>query len=223
MVSDRSIKPLLEMRWISWHRRSAVFSYARAKRAIDLLICLLSAPLVLPLITLIAAIVWLDSPGPVFFHQWRTGQHGRRFQMHKFRTMVGDAEARKAEYAHLNDLAWPDFKIRNDPRVTRVGRFLRRTSLDELPQLLNVWKGEMSLVGPRPTLFTPEMYRLWHTARLDVAPGITGLSQISGRSELNFDQRVKLDLAYIEHANIWLDLWILVQTIAQVGSGNGAY
>ena len=125
------------------------------------------------------------------------------FRLYKFRTMVGDAEARKAEYAHLNELAWPDFKIRDDPRITRIGRILRRLSLDELPQLLNVLKGEMSLVGPRPTSFTPEAYRLWHTARLEVAPGITGLSQISGRSKLDFDQRVKLDLAYIERASLW--------------------
>jgi len=210
------------MRWTLPNRRFMIHTYVWGKRAIDLLVCLLSAPLVLPLVVIGAVLIKLDSPGPVFFHQWRTGRHGRRFRMHKFRTMVGDAEAHKTEYAHLNELAWPDFKIRADPRVTRVGRILRRLSLDELPQLLNVWRGEMSLVGPRPTSFTPEAYQLWHTARLDVAPGITGLSQISGRSRLHFDQRVKLDLEYIERASLWLDLRILLRTVVQIFVGYGA-
>jgi lipopolysaccharide/colanic/teichoic acid biosynthesis glycosyltransferase len=222
MEPGYGISRQLGMRWISSNRWFAVHSYAWCKRTMDLLVCLLSAPLILPLIAIVAVIVKLDSPGPVFFHQWRTGRHGRRFRMHKFRTMISDADARKAEYAHLNELAWPDFKIRDDPRITRVGRILRRVSLDELPQLLNVWKGEMSLVGPRPTSFTPEAYRLWHTARLDVVPGITGLSQISGRSKLHFDQRVKLDLAYIERASLWLDLRILLRTVVQIFVGYGA-
>jgi lipopolysaccharide/colanic/teichoic acid biosynthesis glycosyltransferase len=222
MEPGYGIRRQLGMRWISSNRRFAVHTYAWGKRAMDLLVCLLSAPLILALIAISAVIIKLDSPGPVFFHQWRTGRHGRRFCMHKFRTMISDAEARKAEYAHLNELAWPDFKIRDDPRITRVGRILRRLSLDELPQLLNVWNGEMSLVGPRPTSFTPEAYRLWHTARLDVVPGITGLSQISGRSKLHFDQRVKLDLAYIEHASLWLDLSILLRTVVQMFVGHGA-
>ena len=222
MQPGYGIRWQLGMRWTSPSRRSAVHTYVRGKRAMDLLVCLLSAPLILPLIAIVAVIVKLDSPGPVFFHQWRTGKHGRRFRLYKFRTMVGDAEGRKAEFAHLNELAWPDFKIRDDPRVTRVGRLLRRLSLDELPQLLNVWKGEMSLVGPRPTSFPPETYQLWHTARLDVVPGITGFSQISGRSKLHFDQRVKLDLAYIECASLWLDLYILLRTVVQMFVGHGA-
>jgi lipopolysaccharide/colanic/teichoic acid biosynthesis glycosyltransferase len=222
MGSGYGIRRQLGMRWTSSNRRPMVHAYAWGKRAMDLLACLLSAPLILPLVAIGAVLIKLDSPGPVFFHQWRTGLHGRRFRMHKFRTMVGDAEAHKTEYAHLNELAWPDFKIRDDPRVTRVGRILRRLSLDELPQLLNVWRGEMSLVGPRPTSFTPEAYQLWHTARLDVAPGITGLSQISGRSKLHFDQRVKLDLAYIERASLWLDLCILLRTVVQIFVGHGA-
>ena len=143
--------------------------------------------------------------------------------MYKFRTMVRDAEQLLPACAHLSHLAAPDFKIAGDPRVTRVGRFLRRTSLDELPQLLNVLKGDMSLVGPRPTSFTPEQYLPWHTARLDVLPGITGLSQISGRGSLAFDQRVKLDLAYIEDRCLWLDLQIMLRTVGQVFAGEGAY
>jgi lipopolysaccharide/colanic/teichoic acid biosynthesis glycosyltransferase len=222
MEPGYGIRWQLGMRRTLPNRQPTMRAYVWAKRTIDLLVCLLSAPLILPLIAIVAVIIKLDSPGPVFFHQWRTGRHGRRFRMHKFRTMISDADACKAEYAHLNELAWPDFKIRDDPRITRVGRILRRMSLDELPQLLNVWKGEMSLVGPRPTSFTPEAYRLWHTARLDVAPGITGLSQISGRSKLHFDQRVKLDLAYIERASLWLDLCILLRTVVQIFVGHGA-
>jgi lipopolysaccharide/colanic/teichoic acid biosynthesis glycosyltransferase len=225
MIPEHSIKRQQGMQWTKsgkWRFVARERTYRWAKRVMDLSVCLLSAPLTLPLIAIIAVIIVLDSPGPVLFHQWRTGKNGRRFRMHKFRTMVANAEARKAEYAHLNELAWPDFKVRNDPRITRVGRILRRTSLDELPQLLNVWKGEMSLVGPRPTSFTPEAYRLWHTARLDVPPGMTGLSQVSGRSQLHFDQRVKLDLAYIERASLWLDIYILLRTVAYMFVGDGA-
>jgi lipopolysaccharide/colanic/teichoic acid biosynthesis glycosyltransferase len=129
----------------------------------------------------------------------------------------------KLVYYHLNELTWPDFKIMNDPRVTRIGRFLRRTALDELPHLLSVLKGDMSLVGPRAASFSPEMYRLWHTERLDVMPGVTGLWQISGRSNLDFDDRLKLDIIYIERQSLWLDFIILIRTIGQVFMGSGAY
>jgi lipopolysaccharide/colanic/teichoic acid biosynthesis glycosyltransferase len=198
-------------------------AYLRLKRAIDLTLCVLCLPLVLPLLGLLAMLIRLDSAGPVVFCQWRTGQHGRRFRMYKLRTMVADADSLKLRYAHLNHQTWPDFKIARDPRVTPIGRLLRRTSLDELPQLLNVLKGEMSLIGPRPTSFTPDDYIPWHTARLDVLPGITGLWQVSGRGRLNFDQRVKLDLAYIECQCLWLDTQILLRTICQVFVGEGAY
>jgi lipopolysaccharide/colanic/teichoic acid biosynthesis glycosyltransferase len=145
------------------------------------------------------------------------------YHMYKLRTIVADADALKPRYAHLNHQIWPDFKIARDPRVTPIGQLLRRTSLDELPQLLNVLKGEMSLIGPRPTSFAPDSYSLWHTARLEVLPGISGLWQVSGRGRLNFDQRVKLDLAYIEHQCLWLDLQIVLRTIGQVLVGEGAY
>jgi lipopolysaccharide/colanic/teichoic acid biosynthesis glycosyltransferase len=197
--------------------------YHRLKRAIDLLVCLLSVPLVLPLCGLISLLIALDTRGPILFLQLRTGKHGRQFRMYKFRTMVREAEQLQPAYAHMSHLAAPDFKIAGDPRITRVGRFLRRTSLDELPQLLNVLKGEMSLVGPRPTSFTPEEYLPWHTARLDVLPGITGLSQVRGRGTLSFDQRVGLDLDYIERQCLWLDLLILLRTIGQIVLGAGAY
>ena len=198
-------------------------SYLWVKRLMDVGLVLLVLPLLLPLLLVISVLIYLDAPGPVFFFQLRTGKGGRRFRMYKFRTMVPNAEALKQTYAHLNELAWPDFKITNDPRVTRVGHLLRKTSLDELPQLLNVLTGDMSLVGPRPTSFKPETYELWHTERLDVQPGITGLWQVGGRSNLNFDERLKLDIAYIERQSVWLDLQILVRTVGQVFEGDGAY
>jgi len=197
-------------------------AYRIMKRTMDVLMCLLIAPLLLPLLVLIALLVYLDAPGPIFFRQLRTGKGGRRFRMYKFRTMVPNAEELKVTYAHLNELTWPDFKITDDPRVTRIGRILRKTSLDELPQLLNVLKGDMSVVGPRPTSFSPETYRLWHTERLEVLPGITGLWQVHGRSNLDFDDRLKLDIAYIERQSIWMDIQIIFRTAAQVFIGDGA-
>jgi lipopolysaccharide/colanic/teichoic acid biosynthesis glycosyltransferase len=142
--------------------------------------------------------------------------------MLKFRTMVPDAEELKEQLWHLNELEWPDFKITNDPRVTRPGRLLRRTSLDELPQLLNVLAGTMSLVGPRPTGATPDQYRLWQTERLDVAPGVTGLWQLYGRATTVFDDRSRLDIAYVQRRSMALDLQILVRTIPAVLLQRGA-
>ena len=196
--------------------------YRIAKRAMDLAICILVQPIVLPLGILISILIYLDSPGPVIFKQDRTGLGGKRFRMYKFRTMVPDAEALKNQYAHLNELTLPDFKITNDPRVTRVGRFLRKTSLDELPQIINILKGDMSLVGPRPTSFGAETYSLKHTERLEVVPGLTGLWQIKGRSDLDFDERTKLDIEYIENQSLWLDIQILVLTVGAVLSKKGA-
>jgi lipopolysaccharide/colanic/teichoic acid biosynthesis glycosyltransferase len=198
-------------------------AYLAAKRFIDLLLTIITLPVWLPLNGLIALLIQLTSPGaPVVFKQLRTGKGGRRFYMYKFRTMVPDAEQLKSNYSHLNELQWPDFKITNDPRITRVGKFLRKTSLDELPQLLNVLKGEMSLVGPRPTSFGPETYKLWHTHRLDVMPGITGLWQILGRAKLEFDDRLRLDIAYIERASLHLDIAILIMTVFAVFQQRGA-
>ena len=144
-----------------------------AKRIFDVAVGVVGLMLALPILAVCALAIKLDSPGPVFLVQERTGRHGARFRMYKFRTMVRDAADLKASLAHLNVLPPPDFKIIDDPRITRVGRFLRKTSLDELPQLVNVIRGEMSLVGPRPTSFSPATYDLWHTLRLEVTPGIT--------------------------------------------------
>jgi lipopolysaccharide/colanic/teichoic acid biosynthesis glycosyltransferase len=171
---------------------------------------------------IIALAVRLDSPGPVVFSQLRTGQHGRRFRMLKFRTMVENAEELKAQLAHLNVLEPPDFKVPDDPRITRVGRFLRRTHLDELPQLWNVLAGDMSLVGPRPTSFAADTYLLWHTERLDARPGVTGLWQIRGRQLTEFDERLRLDIRYIDEMSLLTDLRILLLTIGAVLTRTGA-
>ena len=199
-------------------------AYLIAKRLMDLTLVSLSLPLVLPLMGLCALLLKLESPhAPIFFTQFRTGMGGRRFRMYKFRSMVANAEELKKELAHLNELQWPDFKITSDPRITRVGHFLRKTSLDELPQLYNVWRGEMSLVGPRPTSFSPGTYRLWHTERLDVLPGLTGLWQITARGSSEFDDRLRLDIAYIERRCLWLDIQILIRTVTAVLEQRGAY
>ncbi len=196
--------------------------YRPLKRALDLILCLAIMPIVAPVLLLCALAVRLDSPGPILFRQQRTGQHGIRFGMLKFRTMVRDAEALKASLMHLNILPPPDFKIIDDPRITRVGRFLRKTSLDELPQILNVIRGEMSLVGPRPTSFSASTYDLWHTERLEVVPGITGLWQVKERHAVTFDERLRLDVEYLQRMSIGLDLKILWWTAMAVFKRSGA-
>lgn len=196
--------------------------YDLTKRCLDIVVCLLLLPFAIPVLAICAAAIWLENPGPVIFRQWRTGKGGRRFPMYKLRTMVTNAEELKRKYAHLNELTWPDFKITNDPRITRVGRILRKTSLDELPQIWSVLVGDMSLVGPRPTSFAADTYSLWHTERLEVVPGITGLWQISGRSNVDFDERVRLDVAYIENRSFWYDLKILARTAGAILGQRGA-
>lgn len=197
--------------------------YTLAKRMLDITCSLLLLPLVLPIMAICALLIWLENPGPVMFSRMRTGRGGKPFKMFKFRTMVTNAEELKEKYAHLNEHTWPDFKITNDPRVTRVGRILRKTSLDELPQIFNVLLGQMSLVGPRPTSFAVSTYSLWHTERLEVLPGITGLWQVSGRAEVDFDERIRLDVEYIEKQSMWLDIKILFSTILVVFKSHGAY
>jgi lipopolysaccharide/colanic/teichoic acid biosynthesis glycosyltransferase len=190
----------------------------------DLLLVTLTAPFWLPVFALCALLIKLNEPqAPIFFIQERTGKGGRRFPMYKFRTMHVNAEALKQEFAHLNELQWPDFKITNDPRVTRIGRLLRKTSLDELPQFFNVLCGDMSFVGPRPTSFSAQTYALWHTERLDVQPGVTGLWQITGRGHMEFDERLRLDIAYIEHRCLWLDVQILWRTTLCVFQQRGVH
>ncbi len=199
-------------------------AYFCLKRALDLIVVLVSAPVWGFIILATAIVMKIDDPtAPVLFTQLRTGKGGKRFKMYKFRTMVPNAEALKQKYAYANELKWPDFKITNDPRITPLGKILRKTSLDELPQLINILKGEMSLVGPRPTSFSPKTYELWHTERLDITPGLTGLWQIIGRGSVEFDERLRLDIAYIERQSLWLDFQILIQTIGAVFTQKGAH
>ena len=197
--------------------------YKFAKRVLDITLCLLALPCILPVILFCSLLIYIDNPGPIFFKQLRTGKGGRRFKMYKLRTMATNAEEIKLKYAHLNELTWPDFKITNDPRVTRVGRILRKTSLDELPQIFNILKGDMSIVGPRPTSFDVSTYSLWHTERLEVQPGLTGLWQVSGRSDLDFDDRLRLDIEYIERQGFWLDVQIIIRTFTSIVTQKGAY
>lgn len=197
-------------------------SYAVVKRVLDVCGAVALLPVVVPIVLFAIVAIRIDSPGAPLFSQFRTGRNGRRFKMYKLRTMSKDAESLKEKYLHLNELQWPDFKISNDPRVTRVGVFLRRTSIDELPQVFNVLIGDMSLIGPRPTSFRTERYRMWHTARLNGKPGLTGLWQVSGRNELEFDERVRLDVAYLRNESFSLDLRILMRTFGAVLSGRGA-
>lgn len=213
-----------------WHRAAVLdaapsagpFYYEGVKRLIDLAVGLAALPFVLAVLAVCVVAIKIESPGPALFLQRRTGRGGRRFRMYKLRTMVPNADELKARYMHLNEHKYPDFKITNDPRVTRVGRILRKTSLDELPQIFNVIRGDMTLVGPRPTSFGAETYRLWHTRRLEVKPGLTGLWQVSGRADLEFDDRLRLDIAYIRNRSLALDLRILLRTFTAVLSARGA-
>jgi exopolysaccharide biosynthesis polyprenyl glycosylphosphotransferase len=195
------------------------------KRMIDLVGASLALLMVSPLLLLIALGIRMTSPGPILFAQLRYGRGRRRFKMYKFRTMVENAEIQQLEMENRNEVAGPLFKIRSDPRVTRVGAFLRRSSLDELPQLWNVVRGEMSLVGPRP-LPLRDVQRFshsWLMRRFSVLPGLTGLWQVSGRSSLANEQDwIALDLAYVDHWSFWLDLVILARTVPAVLSGKGA-
>jgi exopolysaccharide biosynthesis polyprenyl glycosylphosphotransferase len=194
------------------------------KRLVDLVVSGLGLLLLSPLLLLVALAVWLTSRGPALFRQERCGLNGRRFTLYKFRTMDADAEQQLRAVAHLNEVEGPAFKARRDPRVTAVGWLLRRFSFDELPQLVNVLKGDMSLVGPRPPI--PEevaRYERWQRRRLSMKPGMTGLWQVSGRADLeDFNRWIALDLSYIDHWSLWLDLKILLRTLPAVLSTRGA-
>ncbi|GAB4557110.1 MAG: sugar transferase [Anaerolineae bacterium] len=194
------------------------------KRLMDILISATGLILLSPLMLIIAIAIKLDSPGPILFRQVRVGRNGREFICYKFRSMVVGAEEQQAQLAGRNEAQGPLFKIKDDPRRTRVGKILRRLSLDELPQLYNILRGEMSLVGPRPALPSEvAQYADWHKKRLEVTPGLTGLWQVSGRSNLSFDEMVLLDTFYVENWSPALDLRIILKTIPKVILGEGAY
>lgn len=194
------------------------------KRTMDVFVSLLGIVTTLPLFSLIALGIKLSSRGPILFKQERSGLNGRKFTLFKFRTMMVGAEMRKKELERQNEMKGPVFKIKRDPRVYPLGRLLRKTSLDELPQLFNVLNGDMSIVGPRPPLpVEVEMYEIWQRRRLSLKPGITCIWQVSGRNEIDFDQWMKMDLEYIDNWSLWLDLKISLKTILVVLFGYGAY
>ncbi len=194
------------------------------KRLIDIIGSIVALVVLAPVMLITALAIKLTSPGPAIFAQQRLGLNKRRFRMYKFRTMIVNAEACQAGLEHLNEARGPVFKIRNDPRITRIGKVLRRTSIDELPQLFNVLRGEMSLVGPRP-LPVRDVARFTEAARMrrfSMRPGLTCLWQIRGRSELGFEEWMRLDLEYIDRWSLALDLLILVRTVPAVVRGVGA-
>jgi exopolysaccharide biosynthesis polyprenyl glycosylphosphotransferase len=194
------------------------------KRAMDATLGAFLFLIAAPIMLVVAVLIRLESAGPVIFSQERVGRDGKRFIAHKFRSMRVGAEEEKGRLRDLNEGTDALFKIKNDPRLTHVGRWIRRTSMDELPQLWNVLRGEMSLVGPRPqVVLEVEQYQEWHKRRLEVSPGMTGLWQVSGRSELTFDEMVMLDIYYIENWSVWLDMQILLKTIPTVLLAKGAY
>jgi len=199
-------------------------AYLAVKRSVDVLLSIVAIILLSPVMLAVAVLIKLTSEGPVIFKQQRAGFNSKPFTMYKFRTMRKGAEDDRELLVHLNTKSGPIFKIPEDPRLTKIGRFLRRSSLDELPQLFNVLKSEMSLVGPRP-FWVPEARKATGAAtfRLKVKPGLTCLWQISGRSELSYEEWVLLDLYYISHRSALLDMLILVQTIPAVLSTHGAY
>jgi exopolysaccharide biosynthesis polyprenyl glycosylphosphotransferase len=193
------------------------------KRVMDVALASMGIIIFWPLPLLIALIIWINSPGPILYRAERVGRKGCKFTCLKFRTMVRDADQRREELAHLNERNGVLFKMTNDPRVSRVGYWLRKYSLDEIPQLINVLRGEMSLVGPRPPIASEvEQYQLAHLRRLDVLPGMTGLWQVEARQDPSFDRYIFLDTAYVENWHLMLDLRILVRTVGVVLSGTGS-
>jgi exopolysaccharide biosynthesis polyprenyl glycosylphosphotransferase len=194
------------------------------KRILDILCSALLLILLFPLFAIVAALIKITSPGPVFFRQERVGRNKRRFLIYKFRTMVTNAEQMMSQLEKLNEVSGPVFKIKDDPRITAIGKWLRRTSVDELPQFFNVLKGDMSLVGPRPLPMRDYQgfNEDWQRRRFSVRPGITCLWQVQGRSSIAFEQWMELDIQYLDEWSLWLDLKILARTIPAVVRGSGA-
>jgi lipopolysaccharide/colanic/teichoic acid biosynthesis glycosyltransferase len=199
-------------------------AYETVKRSLDVVLASAALFCLFPVFLIVAVAIYLEDPGPIFYFQERVGKNGTHFKFFKFRSMVRNADEIKAQLAARNEAVGPIFKMKNDPRITRVGRFIRRYSLDELPQLMNVLRGDMSLVGPRPHLpkevavYTPRQ-----ADRLKVQPGLLCFREVFGRSKMDFEQWVELDLLYIEHRSLWTDLRILLRTIPAVVSAEGAY
>lgn len=192
-------------------------SYALVKRVLDVVISVTALTLLAPLLLVVALAVKLECrDAPILFRQTRSGRLGRRFQMLKFRTMTPNANELKESLRERSAVAWPDFRLENDPRVTPLGRRLRKTSIDELPQLWSVLRGDMSLVGPRPTSFDSDTYDLWETERLEFAPGVTGPWQVMGRDSMDFPERCRLEINFFRRPSLWRELLILVRTVPVV-------
>ena len=228
MTSKRRLSEIGGVPIITMEESQQLSRNRAVRRALNLTLTasmvLVALPVLLPLALIVALSIKLESSGPVFFRQRRVGKGGRPFWLYKFRSMVAEAESLKIDLAERNEAKGALFKIRNDPRVTRVGRVMRRLSLDELPQLINVFVGHMNLVGPRPPLLDEvDTYEDWQMKRFDVLPGMVGLPQVSGRSDLTFDEVIRLDLYYIENWSPLLDLKVLLRTIPVVLTGRGAY
>ena len=215
---------IAEMPVIEYGTWNTTFSTMAFKRATDCVVSAVGLVLLAPLMLVVAVLIRLDSKGPALFGHPRAGRHGKPFRMLKFRTMCHDAEARISEVLAVDDLAEPMFKLREDPRVTRVGRVLRRTSLDELPQLFNVLRGDMSLVGPRPEeVWLVQRYSETERFRLAVRPGLTGPMQVHGRGQLTFQERMAVEREYVENYSVRKDVRILIRTIGAVFRADGAY
>jgi exopolysaccharide biosynthesis polyprenyl glycosylphosphotransferase len=189
--------------------------YEVSKRALDVIASFLGLVILSPILLIVAILIKLESKGPAIFSQSRIGLNGKEFKMYKFRSMVQNAEELKEKLAKQNEMSGPMFKIKNDPRVTKVGKFIRKTSIDELPQLLNILKGDMTLVGPRPSLPREvEKFESWMLKRLEVKPGLTCYWQVSGRNNIDFYDWMKLDLKYVNDMSFWLDIKLIFKTVA---------
>jgi exopolysaccharide biosynthesis polyprenyl glycosylphosphotransferase len=220
---NRPIEYVGQFPTIPLHRGTVPVAGFFFKRVLDVALSSLAVITLSPLVAAIAVAIRLDSSGPIFYSSERIGKKGRIFRCIKFRTMAADAERRRAEILHMNERDGILFKVANDPRITRVGRFLRKYSLDELPQFINVLRGDMSMVGPRPPIASEvKNYELSHLRRLAVLPGMTGLWQVEARQDPSFDSYISLDTAYIENWSLWLDIKILVRTLTVVAGGTGA-
>ncbi|MBS5884523.1 sugar transferase [Clostridium sp.] len=197
--------------------------YEVSKRALDIIASFLGLIILSPILLIVAILIKLESKGPALFSQSRIGLSGEQFKMYKFRSMVQNAEELKDKLAKQNEMSGPMFKMKDDPRVTKVGKFIRKTSIDELPQLLNVLKGEMSLVGPRPSLPKEvEKFESWMLRRLDVKPGLTCYWQVSGRNNIDFYDWMKLDLKYVDERGFWLDIKLIFKTVGVLFGDNNA-
>lgn len=189
--------------------------YEVSKRALDVIASFLGLVILSPILLIVAILIKLESKGPAIFAQSRIGLNGKEFKMYKFRSMVQNAEELKEKLAKQNEMSGPMFKMKNDPRVTKVGKFIRKTSIDELPQLLNILKGDMTLVGPRPSLPREvEKFESWMLKRLEVKPGLTCYWQVSGRNNIDFYEWMKLDLKYVNDMSFWLDIKLIFKTVA---------